>query len=222
VELGLLGPETASVIRSGIDLGRYRAASGGEEARRRLAVPPDVPLITQVGNFKPQKAPLDFVRLAAEVVRRHPRAHFAMPGDGPLRSRAQDLARQLGVEERIRFCGWWDDVPSLLAATEVSVLASRHEGLPRAVVESLAAGVPVVATAVDGTPEVVTPGVNGFLVPAGDVSALAAAVVDLLDRPRLRAEMAAAAPTGLDEFDIDLMVRQQEELYRCLLGCGRS
>ncbi len=80
-----------------------------------------------------------------------PEARFAMVGDGPLRPAAEELARSLGIGARMVFCGWWDDVPGLLAATTVSVLTSRHEGLPCSVVESLAAGVPVVATAVDGT-----------------------------------------------------------------------
>jgi len=117
----------------------------------------------------------------------------------------------------VLFPGWWDDVPGLLAATRVSVLTSRHEGLPRAVVESLAAGVPVVATAVDGTPEVVRPGDNGFLAKPGDCDGLAARIVDLIRDDALHRDLARRAPQGLDEFDIDAMVRRQEELYRCLV-----
>jgi glycosyltransferase involved in cell wall biosynthesis len=220
LELGLFAPEAVSLIRSGIALDRFRAATGGDAARRRLGLGADAPVVTQVGNFKPQKAPLDFVRVAAAVARAVPSARFVMPGEGPLRARAEALARELGLGDRVRFCGWWDDVPALLAATTVSVLTSRHEGLPRAVVESLAAGVPVVATAVDGTVEVVRDGVNGLLAPAGDVAGLAAAVVALLRDPQRRARMAAAAGRGLEEFDVDRMVREQEVLYRWL--CGRS
>ena len=114
------------------------------------------------------------------------------------------------------------NLPGLLAAASVAVLTSHHEGLPRAVVESLAAGVPVVATAVDGTPEVIRPGVNGELVPPGDPEALARAVADLLDDDERRARMAAAATEGLDDFDLDHMVRDLEELYRWLVGPSRS
>ena len=120
------------------------------------------------------------------------------------------------------FCGWWEDVPGLLAAARVSVLTSRHEGLPRAAVESLAAGVPVVATAVDGTPEVVRHGDNGFLVEAGDVPELARRVCAVLRSDQLQRRLAAAAPEHLEDFDIDRMVRQQEDLYRWLLGRSRS
>jgi glycosyltransferase involved in cell wall biosynthesis len=120
------------------------------------------------------------------------------------------------------FSGWWDDVPGLLAATTVSVLTSRHEGLPCSVVESLAAGVPVVATSVDGTVEVIRSNDNGFLAAAGDVVEMADAVCRLLADPGLRKRMAAAAREGLDDFDHDLMVRQQEDLYRWVVSSSRS
>ena len=179
-------------------------------------------MVTQVGNFKPQKAPLDFVRVAATVREQHPDAWFVMVGDGPLRAPAEKLARELGVADRLIFTGWWDDVPGLLAATAVSVLTSRHEGLPCSVVESLAAGVPVVATAVDGTVEVVRSGDNGLLAPAGDITRLAQSIDRLLADPDLRGRMAAAAREGLEGFDRDLMVRQQEDLYRWMCSHSRS
>ena len=220
--LGVVPPERASVIRSGIELERFRRAAGGGEVRRRLGLPPAAPLVVQIGNFKPQKAPLDFVRAAAAVAREVPEAWFVMVGDGALRPAAEELASDLGVAGRMVFCGWWEDVPGLLAASRVSVLTSRHEGLPRAAVESLAAGVPVVATAVDGTPEVVRDGCNGFLVAAGDVAGIARRVRGLLVDGELHRRLAAAAPQGLEAFDIDHMVRQQEELYRWLGGRSRS
>ena len=222
IAIGLFGRDRVSLIRSGVELERIRMGGDAAAVRRRLGTSGDAPLVTQIGNFKPQKAPLDFVRMAARVAARVPSARFVMVGEGPLRPRAEALARRLGVDERIVFCGWWDDVPALLAASRVSVMSSRHEGLPRAVVESLAAGVPVVATAVDGTPEVVRDGVNGFLVEAGDVAGLAEAVVLLLVDDEMHDRMASAAPRGLEEFDIDLMVGQQEDLYRWLLSPSRS
>ncbi len=222
VELGLFPEERATVIRAGIDLAAFAAATGGTAVRERLGIPTEVPLVTQIGNFKPQKAPLDFVRVAAAVASECPEAWFVMVGDGPLRPVAEDLARSLGIADRMVFCGWWDDVPGLLATTTVSVLTSVHEGLPCSVVEALAAGVPVVATAVDGTPEVISPGVNGYLAPAGDVGALAHFVCRLLNDPDERARMSAAARDGLQAFDRDFMVRQQEELYRCLGPTNRS
>ena len=217
IEMGLFPPERATVIRAGIDLEKFRTAAAGDAVRERLGVPADSPLVIQIGNFKPQKAPLDFVRVAAVVREHSPEARFVMVGDGPLRVAAEELARSLGVADRMIFCGWWDDVPGLLAATTVSVLTSRHEGLPCSIVESLAAGVPVVATAVDGTVEVVRSGGNGFLAPAGDVRALAEGVSTILTDAETRERFAAAASVGLEAFDHDLMVRQQEELYGALV-----
>ena len=222
IELGIFPPEKVTVIRAAVDLRRFRAAADGDAARERLGVPVGPPIVTQVGNFKPQKAPLDFVRVAAEVQKQHPDSWFVMVGDGPLREIAERLAHELGVEDRMVFAGWWSDVPGLLAATTVSVLTSRHEGLPCSVVESLAAGVPVVATAVDGTVEVVRSEDNGLLAPSGDIAGLAQSIGRLLADPSLRDRMAVAARDGLEDFDRDLMVRQQEDLYRWMCSHSRS
>ena len=222
IEMGLFPSEKATVIRAAIDIDRFSATTDGDAVCERLGVPIGVPLVTQVGNFKPQKGPLDFVRVAAAVHHTHSDAWFVMAGDGPLREHAEGLARELGVAERMVFSGWWDDVPGLLAATTVSVLTSRHEGLPCSVVESLAAGVPVVATAVDGTVEVVRSGINGLLAPAGDILGLAQSIGKLLSDVGLRTRMAAAAREGLEAFDRDLMVRQQEDLYRWMCSHNRS
>jgi glycosyltransferase involved in cell wall biosynthesis len=222
IEIGLFKPENARVIRAAIDLERFRCGGDGEAVRERLGVPAGVPLVTQIGNFKPQKAPLDFVRVASAVRGKHPDVWFVMVGDGPLQSAAEELARELGVAHQMVFSGWWDDVPGLLATTSVSVLTSRHEGLPCSVVESLAAGVPVVATAVNGTVEVVRSGDNGILAAAGDVAGLADAVCRLVADPALRKRMGGAAREGLEEFGLDLMVRQQEDLYRWMVSSSRS
>jgi glycosyltransferase involved in cell wall biosynthesis len=220
VELGLWTAEQASVIRAGVDLDRFRFADDGAAARRALAIPEGVPVVTQIGNFKPQKAPLDFVRAAALVAAKLPEARFVLVGEGPLRGDAEALATELGIADRTVFSGWWRDVPGLLAATMVSVLSSIHEGLPCSVVESLAAGVPVVATAVDGTPEVVRPGVNGELVDPGDPTSLADAILGILVDGDRRLAMSEAAADGLEDFDRDRMVRQLEDLYQCL--CRRN
>ncbi len=217
IDMGLFPSVRATVIRAGIDLEKFHAVADGDPVREQLGVPVNSPLVAQIGNFKAQKAPLDFVRVAALVRKKIPEAWFVMVGDGPLRGRAEELARSLGVADRMIFCGWWDDVPGLLAATTVSVLTSRHEGLPCSVVESLAAGVPVVATAVDGTVEVVRSGGNGFLAPAGDVCALAEGVCTILADAETRERFSAAARVGLEDFDHDLMVRRQEDLYGALV-----
>jgi len=221
-ELGLFEADRCDVIRAGVPLDRFRGRVDDGTVRARLDLPSTAPVVVQVGNFKPQKAPLDFVRVAARVARAVPEARFVMIGDGPLRGVAQELAAELGVADRIVFPGWWDDVAGLLAASAVSLLTSRHEGLPCAVVESLAAGVPVVATAVDGTPEAVHHGHNGLLAAPGDVAALADHVIHVLTEPVTTARLKAAAADGLDEFSTSTMIRRQEEQYACLAASTRS
>ena len=221
VRLGLFDAAHASVIRSGIVLDAFRKHAGGEAVRRELGIPPRAPLVLQVACFKPQKAPERFVATAAHLAGRFPDAHFVLVGDGELRPALDAARRRAGLEGRLHLPGWRRDVPALLDAATVVTLTSRFEGLPRALVEALAANVPVVAMAVDGVEEVVREGVDGFLVREGDIGALAERVSSLLVDPDLRAAMAARAGEGLDQFDRDAMVRQQELLYAELLTSRR-
>jgi len=213
VALGLFPRGRARVIRSGIDRAAFRAPAGGAELRRELGIPDGAPLVVQVACFKPQKAPERFVELAAAVVRRVPAAHFLLVGDGELRGRLEAARAASGLDRRLHLPGWRRDVAAAYAAATVVTLTSRFEGLPRALVEALTAGVPVAAMAVDGVVEVVRDGVDGYLVREGDTAALAARVVELLEDPARRAAFAARAGEGLDEFDRDTMVRQQEDMY---------
>ncbi|HVN75874.1 MAG TPA: glycosyltransferase family 4 protein [Thermoanaerobaculaceae bacterium] len=212
--MGLFRRERARVIRSGIDLAAFRAHSGGERVRTELGIPPNAPLVVQIACFKSQKAPERFVELAARLAARVPAAHFLLVGDGALRGALERGRREAGLERRLHLPGWRRDVPAILDAATVVTLTSRFEGLPRALVEALAAGVPVVAMAVDGVSEAVRDGKNGFLVAEGDVEALAARVAELLSDEPLRRRLAGGAAAGLAEFERDTMVRQQEALYR--------
>jgi glycosyltransferase involved in cell wall biosynthesis len=216
VRLGLFAPARASVIRSGIALRSFRGHAGGQQVRTELGIPAGAPLVLQVACLKPQKAPERFVELAAAVGHRFPAAHFVLVGDGALRPALEAARRRAGLERRLHLPGWRRDVPALLDAATVVTLTSRFEGLPRALVEALAASVPVVAMAVDGVDEVVRDGVNGFLVREGDVATLAERVDAVLGDAGLRARLAAAADAGLEAFERDTMVRQQEELYETL------
>lgn len=213
VRLGLYSRDRARVIRSGIALDQFRTRSGGDRTRRELGIPESAPLVLQVSCFKPQKAPLRFISVAASLAPAFPDAHFVLVGDGELRGELERARVSAGLEGRLHLPGWRRDVPALLDAATVVTLTSRFEGLPRVVVEALAAGKTVVAMAVEGVREVLHDGVNGFTVAEGDVVAMAQRVATVLGEPGLRARMEQRAPQGLEEFDRDLMVSQQEQLY---------
>lgn len=220
VNLGLFEREQVTLIRSGIDLDAFRQPSGGDRVRAELGIPATAPLVVQVSCFKPQKAPERFVALAAALAPRFPEAHFLLVGDGELRVRLEALTQEAGLAGRLHLPGWRRDVPAVLDAATVVTLTSRFEGLPRAVVEALAARRPVVAMSVDGVREVLRDGLNGVAVAPGDVPAMIEHVGGLLADPRRRAELAAHAGDRLEEFDRATMVRQQEELYGRLVATG--
>ena len=216
--LGLLGDAPASVIRSGIDVADFARADGlRAAARAELGYADDTPVVGMIACLKPQKAPLDFVELAARVAAERPDARFFVAGDGELRGAVEAAIAERGLGERLRLLGWRRDVPALLGALDVSVLTSRWEGLPRVCPQAMAAGRPVVASAVDGTPEAVVDGRNGRLFQPGDVARGAAAVLELLADPELRRRYAAAGRVAVAEFTQERMVSDQERLYEQLL-----
>ena len=133
-----------------------------------LGFGPDHVVVGTVSCLKAQKAPLDFIRAAAEAYYANPSLRFFIAGDGEQRAECEALIEQRGLEKVVKLLGWRTDVVDLLHAMDLFLLTSRFEGLPRAVLQAMAAGIPVVATAVDGTPEVVEHGVTGCLVPAGE------------------------------------------------------
>lgn len=214
--LGLFPREKATVIRSGVDLMAFSQATGGQAVREELGIPAQAPVVLQVSCFKPQKAPERFVELAARLSPAFPQAHFLLVGDGELRGCLERLRQRWGLDTRLHLLGWRRDIPRLLAAAQVVTLTSRFEGLPRVLVEARCAGVPVVAMAVDGVVEVVQDGVNGFLIPPGDVVTMAQRVGFLLAHPQVARDMGQAGVKGLDEFSVERMVRDQEVLYRTL------
>lgn len=220
LNLGLFDAERVTLVRSGIDLATFRNPQGGDRVRAELGIPATAPLVVQVSCFKPQKAPERFVEMAAALAPRFPEAHFLLVGDGELRTRLEALGAEAGLTRRLHLPGWRRDVPAVLDAATVVTLTSRFEGLPRAVVEALAARRPVVAMAVDGVREVLRDGRNGVAVTPGDVPAMIEHVGALLADPERRAALGARAGDHLEEFDHTTMVRMQEELYRRLVTAG--
>lgn len=219
--LGLFARAPVELIRSGFDLDRFRQPGVTRaEARARLGLPAVGPIVGSIACLKPQKAPLDLVRAAAQVRAAVPDCRFVVAGDGEQRPEVEREIARLRLGDAFALLGWRDDVPQILAALDAFLLTSRWEGLPRSLVQAMAAGVPVVATAADGTRDVVADGRTGFLVPVGDVAGAAARVTQLLRDPALRAELAAAAQAMVPEFDVADMVLRQERLYGQLAERG--
>ncbi len=219
VGLNLFHPSQVSLIRSGIEISSFRDVMLDRPVKlKELGLPPDVPLVGMIACFKPQKAPLDFIEMAYLVHQQIPEAHFLMVGDGELRSQIEARIQALHLSRVVHLVGWRRDIPEILHLLNILVLTSLWEGLPRVFPQAMAAGVPIVATCVDGAPEAVREGLNGYLLPPRDIKGLAEKVIYLLRHPDLARKMGQEGTRLVGEFDIDDMVRQQEELYLTLLN----
>jgi len=219
VTAGLFPADRCTVIRSGVDLAAFRQTRvDAPQKKRELGLEPTRPVVGMIAPFKPQKAPVDFVRMADLVHRVRPDVQFLLVGDGELRGAVEAERAERGLVTVLRLAGWRRDIPGILRCLEVLVLTSLWEGLPRVYLEALASGVPVVGTRVDGAAEVVRDGVTGFLTEPGDVRALAERVLHVLAHPEEAKRMGLNGQALPLEFDIHEMVRQQECEYDTLLA----
>ncbi|MBO9540913.1 glycosyltransferase [bacterium] len=212
---GILSPQRSRVIPNGIDPARFRPDPAARaRMREALGVAEGEPLIGLFGRLTRQKAQGVFLRAAAEVLAREPATRFMLVGDGEDRVALAALSAGLGLGGRLLMLGSRSDVPALLAATDVFVLPSLWEGLPIALLEAMACGVPVIASAVDGSLEVVQPGLSGLLVPPGEVAPLAEAILALIRTPALAARLAAAGRERvLALYPLSRMIAAIEALY---------
>jgi glycosyltransferase involved in cell wall biosynthesis len=216
-DIGIFPRQKATLIRSGIELEEFsRERVNRREKRKKLGVEPTLPLITMIGCLKPQKAPLDYVDVAYQILRAR-EARFILVGDGELREEVERKTDHLGLGGRFKLLGWRRDIPELLAATDIFCLTSLWEGLPRVLPQAMAMGVPIVATGVDGIPEAVIHGVNGFVTKPKDTRTMAERIIYLLDHPQEAKIMGKQGRKMVSEFDIKKMVREQEALYMRLL-----
>lgn len=188
-------------VPSGVPTAALRARVPAREgARARLGVAPDEFVIAALGRFVPVKGFDLLVAALPRVVEAAPGTRLLLIGDGPERDALLAQAARLGVSGRVTVTGATGDVGAYLAAADVFAAPSRNEGMGRALVEAMALGLPVVGAAVGGIPAVVTDGVCGRLVPAGDVEALAETLADLARDGALRAKLGAAAVERAEAF----------------------
>jgi glycosyltransferase involved in cell wall biosynthesis len=198
------------VLENGVDLERFLdIALPGESALR----------VGAVANLRHIKGLDVLVAAAAMVTREFPEATFHVAGEGPERATLQSAIRELGIAPRFHLHGAVADIPGFLAGLDVAVLPSRAEGMSNAVLEYMAAGRPLVATAVGATPEVIRDGVDGLLVPPGDAPTLANAIARLLrDRPLARKLAVSARRRASEQYSRAAMVRRFEEFYTGLIA----
>jgi glycosyltransferase involved in cell wall biosynthesis len=159
-----------------------------------------------------------FLDAATVLAERFPDVCFLVVGDGAIKRELEEQACRMGLGQRIAFTGFRSDVPELLSEAAVSVLPSLSEGTSNTLLESMAAGIPVIATRVGGNPEVVEDGVSGLLVPPRDSAALAAATARLLEDEALAARLGEAGMRRVSElFSIEGSVHETEHLYQRLV-----
>lgn len=213
-------PDKYLLIRSGIETKNIAArAARNPEKKKKLGFSESTKIITTVGPFKPQKNLQDFIKLCAIVKQSITDCAYLIIGDGSERPGLEALARNLGVSDSLKFLGWRKDVSELLGITDVFVMTSLWEGLPRAILEAMCAGVPVVANAVDGVNDIISDNITGFLAKPRDVGRAAELVIKLLKDEQTAKSIGEKAKASISrEFDIDEMVRKQEELYLDFVG----
>ncbi len=220
LKLGIGKREQYVLIRSGVDIAKIKAnaqAADVKSLRKNLNIPDGKKIVLTFGPFKLQKDPISFVEIAAKVKKEIPDVIFLWSGDGDLRPKAEEKIKELNLQDTVKILGWREDVPALLSLCDLFILTSLWEGLPRSGVESLIAGKPVVAFSVDGVPEIVKDGVNGYVLKPGDKEGFAARVIRILKDPELYKKFAQNASKSIDaSFDIHGMVRSQEDLYTTL------
>jgi len=221
-----LPAKKVKVIRNGSDIRRFDPdykPSGALKANLGFAEAD--PILVVIARLEPQKGHRVLLNAMPAILREFSKVKLVCVGDGVLRSELVEQTRALGLEQNVRFVGAQNNVQDWLALSAMSVLPSFYEGLPLVAIESLAAGVPVVATDVDGTPEIVLHGKTGLTVPANDSKALAQAICLLLHSPELRLQFGAAGRQWvLQEFTEAQQIRRTAELYLQTYACktGKS
>jgi glycosyltransferase involved in cell wall biosynthesis len=204
-------------IPSGVDLDNIVSAVP-------VLLAPHGPIIGTVGRLTSIKGHQHLIDAVPEILRRCPAAHVALVGDGEMRQALMERTRRLGVDGRVIFTGYREDIPALIAGMDVFVLPSLNEGMGRVLVMAMALGKPIVATHVGGVPELLGQGEAGLLVPPADPRALTDAICALLADPFRAKTLGAAGRRRAPPYSTRVMIESLEKLYRDVLsdGCKRS
>jgi glycosyltransferase involved in cell wall biosynthesis len=218
VPIGRLG-----LIYNGIDLSAFANSNAGEPLRNSLGIASNALVMCMIANLIPYKGHRDLLDALGQVAAKLPmgwRVLFAGRDDG-IGAQLQKQAQRLGIGDNIVFLGARSDVPALLAASDIGILCSHEEGFSNAILEGMAARLPMIVTDVGGNSEAVVDGVTGLVVPAHGLDRLAAAIVKLANSADMRNAFGAAGSERVGEhFAIDRCVVAHDQLYRKLLAGG--
>lgn len=206
-----------TTVYSGVDPGRFQGIEADPDLRGNLAMPLSAKLVGFVGALVPHKAPEDLV---AALMHLPPHVHGLFVGEGKLEPALRRQAKAGGIDGRVHFLGYREDVPRLLRSLDVFCLPSHEEGLGTSVLDAMAAGVPVVGADGGGIPEMVEPGVSGLLAPAGKPAALARALARVLEDPDLARKLIEGGRRRVEAFHVDRMVDRTLEVYQEVLNAG--
>jgi glycosyltransferase involved in cell wall biosynthesis len=211
------GTPASKLVRvpNGVDTKRFRRPGRVRaEVLREQGWQPQDFLVVSVGRLEPEKNYPVLVQAVAGLTARHPGVRCLLVGDGGLEGELTAMVKSLGLDGVVRLAGRRDDIPEILGAADVFVLASSKEGLPVSLLEAMAAGKAVVVTAVGGMPEVIRTNENGLVVPPGDSAALGAAIERLIEDPEARARMGdLASADATRHFEIDRVAGDVAGLY---------
>jgi glycosyltransferase involved in cell wall biosynthesis len=215
IDVDHIDPDRVFTIYNGLDLSTWPCIV-------RTTKPSAEMVVTTVGNVRRVKGHDILVRAAARVIEQHPQVQFNVVGDvlePEYFAELLQLVRSLGISSNFHFVGGISDLAGYLASTDIFVLPSRSEGFSNAVIEAMAASLPVVATDVGGNAEAVIDGTSGYIVKANDADALYEAIEKLLDDPDMAVAMGAAGRVlAVEKFTIDAMMTSVTARYRSLLG----
>lgn len=220
---GIASPDRYAVVRSGMELDEFFEIGAWSEEevaekRRELGLDPHAPVIGYVANLEPRKAHVRAIEVVEELIASHPRIQVLFVGEGFHRNALEEMVAGRGLEDHIFFTGYRKDIAEVIGSFDIKIFTSQWEGLPQVLVQSAAAGKPIVSFEVEGVREVVHDGVNGFVVSLNDGSAMVDRIRTLLDDLDEARTMGGRGPAIIgDEWLIETMVERTAELYERLL-----
>jgi glycosyltransferase involved in cell wall biosynthesis len=217
-----ISPSRIEVIYNGIEVDQYRSDEALKCAwRNKNGFQKNDMLIVAIGRLVWQKGFEYLIECVSEIARTYPDVKILIVGDGPLRQRLEALSKELGVRDNVIFAGFRSDIKEILSAIDILVIPSILEGFPMITLEAMAMAKPIIATNIDGITEQIADGVNGILVPPKDPSALAKAVMQVLNDKELARTMGLVAREKVEqEFSVEKMVSETEKVYLSLLRVG--